>query len=164
VSVSKPPQPAEDASAEAPGRVSSRYTETIFVPWWWWPLGGGFAVSMAVVFAPVHPAAGSVALVASAVGVFVAFVRWRLRVEVGESELRAGRAHVPTALLGEVRALDAAAMRQERGPRLNALAFLCLRGWVATGVRVALCDPDDPTPYWLVSSRNPQALAESLRA
>ncbi|PID54264.1 MAG: hypothetical protein CSB46_03540 [Micrococcales bacterium] len=29
-------------------------------------------------------------------------------------------------------------------------------------VRIGLDDPSDPTPYWLVSSRNPQALAAAV--
>jgi hypothetical protein len=29
-------------------------------------------------------------------------------------------------------------------------------------VRVELTDPEDPTPYWLVSSRRPDALARAL--
>jgi hypothetical protein len=161
--VSQPPQPPDPAPAQTWSPSAARYVETIFVPWWWWLLGLGFVMSMTAVFLPVHPWAGLLALVACALGVIVAFTRWRLHVEVTPTQLRAGRAHVPTMLLGEVQALDAATMRAERGPRLNGLAFLCLRGWVATGVRVALCDPEDPTPYWLVSSRHPQALAEFLR-
>jgi hypothetical protein len=31
-------------------------------------------------------------------------------------------------------------------------------------VRVNLDDPNDPTPYWLVSTRQPNRLAEALRA
>jgi hypothetical protein len=53
-------------------------------------------------------------------------------------------------------------MRRARGPRLDARAYLCLRGWVAGGVRVTLNDPADPTPYWLVSSTDPTALARAI--
>jgi hypothetical protein len=31
-------------------------------------------------------------------------------------------------------------------------------------VRVELTDPEDPTPYWLFSTRRPQRVAELLRA
>jgi hypothetical protein len=33
---------------------------------------------------------------------------------------------------------------------------------VPGGVRVDVADDDDPTPYWLVSSRRPAALAAAL--
>ncbi len=46
--------------------------------------------------------------------------------------------------------------------RLDARAWLLLRGWIPGVVRVRLDDPDDPTPYWLVSSRHPRRLAAAL--
>jgi hypothetical protein len=54
-------------------------------------------------------------------------------------------------------------MRAARGPELDARAYLCLRGWIAGGVRVPVLDPQDPAPYWLVSSRRPGELAEAVR-
>jgi hypothetical protein len=38
------------------------------------------------------------------------------------------------------------------------------RPWVKGAVQVHLDDPADPTPYWVVSSRNPTALASALLA
>ncbi|MGO1934850.1 MAG: DUF3093 domain-containing protein, partial [Cellulosimicrobium funkei] len=81
-----------------------------------------------------------------------------------DGELRAGRAHVPASLLGQVTTLDADAMRVQLGPRLDARAYVCLRAWARTGVHVVLEDPQDPTPYWLVSTRHPQRLADAVRA
>ncbi len=34
------------------------------------------------------------------------------------------------------------------------------RGYVRGVVRVEVTDPADPTPYWLVSARNPQAVVD----
>jgi Protein of unknown function (DUF3093) len=89
-------------------------------------------------------------------------VRTTPLVEVAGGTLRAGAAHIPLALVGAVEVLDAEQMRQALGPALDARAFLCLRGWIATGVRFTLTDPADPTPYWLVSSRRPDQLAEAV--
>ena len=36
--------------------------------------------------------------------------------------------------------------------------FLVTHSWVRTMVLPVLDDPDDPTPYWLVSTRKPEAL------
>ena len=47
----------------------------------------------------------------------------------------------------------------ERGTGLDARAFLVIRGWVQPVVRVPITDPDDPAPYWLLSSRRPKELA-----
>jgi hypothetical protein len=66
-------------------------------------------------------------------------------------------------LLGEVTTMDDAdQMRTALGPALDARAFVCLRAWARTGVRVDLQDPLDPTPYWLLSTRRPQELADAL--
>jgi Protein of unknown function (DUF3093) len=85
-------------------------------------------------------------------------------IAIGDGWLTAGRARIPVGLLGPALTLDAAAMRLARGTGLNARAYLCLRGWLAEGVQVPVLDPADPTPYWLMSSRRPGALATALSA
>jgi len=49
-----------------------------------------------------------------------------------------------------------------RGPDADPAAFNASRYWVKTGVKVELKDKADPTPYWLISSRKPKALAKCL--
>ncbi len=82
----------------------------------------------------------------------------------GTAHLRAGRAVIPTALLRDVAILDREAMTHELGPGLDARAYVCLRAWARTGVRVEVDDPADPTPYWLVSTRHAPALAAAITA
>ena len=103
---------------------------------------------------------------AAVVGVLlvVLLVRGTPLVAVSGGMFVAHRARVPVRLLGRVEVLDAERMRQARGPNLDARAYLCLRGWIATGVLVELRDAGDPTPYWLVSSRRPEELAAAIRA
>jgi hypothetical protein len=101
--------------------------------------------------------------VLAAVGAAVALAATSPVVEVTGGELRAGRARVPARLLGRVTAVsDAQEMRAELGPRLDARAYVCLRAWARTGVKVRLEDPADPTPYWLVSTRRPAELAAAV--
>ena len=47
--------------------------------------------------------------------------------------------------------------------RLDARAWLLVRGWIPGVARITLDDPTDPTPYWLVSTRDPEGLAAALR-
>ncbi|MFP3712493.1 DUF3093 domain-containing protein [Puerhibacterium sp. TATVAM-FAB25] len=129
-------------------------------------LGGalGLGLVIGLVAVPLGvPAAVVVGVVVAAAGV-AALVAGSPVVEVREGELRAGRAHVPARLLGDVVPLTAERMRAELGPLLDARAHVCLRSWARTGVRVTLEDPADPTPYWLVSTRHPERLAEALVA
>ena len=46
----------------------------------------------------------------------------------------------------------------------DARAYLLLRPYLKRGVRVDITDPADPAPYWLVSSRRPDALVSALEA
>jgi hypothetical protein len=101
-------------------------------------------------------------LVAAAAAVLLA--RAAAPVEVRGGRFVAGRARLPLAVVADVEPLDATAMRHARGPGLDARAYLCLRGWVRGGVRVPLRDPEDPAPYWMVSSRHQAALAAALTA
>ncbi|WP_123814111.1 DUF3093 domain-containing protein [Myceligenerans xiligouense] len=83
-------------------------------------------------------------------------------VQVSGGVLQAGRASIPLAQLGGATPLDATDMRWELGPGLDARAYVCLRAWARTGVRISVADPQDPTPYWLVSTRDPHTLVAAV--
>ena len=83
-------------------------------------------------------------------------------IEVDDGMLRAGRAQIALVHTGvAVPAADAAA-RVERGTGLDARAYLVIRGWVHSVVRVPITDPADPAPYWLLSTRRPTELAAAI--
>lgn len=86
------------------------------------------------------------------------------RVEVVDGALVAGRATLPLAVAGRVIGLDAAAARLLRGTGADSRAYLYLRSWVPTAVRVDVSDPGDPTPYWYVSTRHPTELVAAVDA
>ena len=48
------------------------------------------------------------------------------------------------------------------GPFQEVEAFVVHRGYIPTMVIVVLDDPMDPTPYWLISTRDPEGLAAAL--
>jgi len=50
----------------------------------------------------------------------------------------------------------------ERGRHLDARAWLLIRGWISPVVRVEVADETDPAPYWLVSTRQPDAVIDAL--
>ena len=135
------------------------------MPVTWWLLAAllGVAVWWALVratptFVAVGAGLGSFAL--SALGLW----RWgSARIRVADGRLHAGRAVIDLALCGTVTPLDADDTRALAGPRADARAYLLLRPYVRTGVRVDLADPRDPTPYWLLSTRQPGELAGAIR-
>ena len=122
-----------------------------------------FAVAVGVAIVPASLTVAVVAAVAVlVVGLVLGWVTTPL-VTVSREEFRAGRARIPVILLGEPVALDALETRAALGPDLDARAYVCLRAWARTAVRVPVTDPKDPTPYWFVSSRRPELLAAALR-
>ena len=117
-----------------------------------------------LVFLPINLAVG----VATAVVLYGACVVLLLMsapvIAVDGGILRAGRAHVPVDIIGETEAFRGEDARQERGPRLDARAWLLIRGWVDPVVRVRIEDPADPVPYWLISTRRPDELPAAIRS
>lgn len=142
--------------------MSVTYSEKLAPAWWVWGSAALIGGGLGLVVSPHGVALGWAVGAAATAALAYLLYRNTPEVAVRGGELRAGRAHVPLGLTGELTALDAPAMRHAHGPGLDARAFLCIRGWIATGVQVALTDPADPTPYWLISSRRPDHLVEAI--
>ena len=117
-----------------------------------------------LVFLPVSLPVAIVAAVGFFTAACAALLITAPVIEVDADMLRAGRARLPLRLVSDAVAFRGEEARAERGVRLDARAYLSIRGWVDPVVRVELADPDDPTPYWLVSTRRPDALVEAIRA
>jgi hypothetical protein len=83
-------------------------------------------------------------------------------VEVTDTHLRAGRANLPMRFVGGAVAIHGEEATLARGRELDARAWMLLRGWVKDVVRVENTDPNDPAPYWLISSRRPDELVAAL--
>lgn len=73
-----------------------------------------------------------------------------------------GRAHLPVELISRAAAVPASAKSAAMGRQLDPSAFVQHRPWVKTMVLIVLDDPEDPTPYWLVSTRRPADLLAAL--
>lgn len=149
-------------TTDVPGPAGA-YRERLWPAVWIWAALALLAGLVGVVVLPLGSAAGAVAFLAALAAFGTLMVTWSPTVTLTDGELVAGRAHIPVELLGDVTFLNAAAMRQALGPDLDMRAYLCFRGWITTGLRVELADPDDPTPYWLISSRHPLDLAGALQ-
>jgi hypothetical protein len=116
-----------------------------------------------LVFLPISLPAGVAVATGLYAAILVALIVTTPAIEVTPETFRAGRAHIERRYIGRAQPFDGAEATAERGVRLDARAWLLVRGWIPGLVRVDLDDPDDPTPYWLVATRRPEALAEALR-
>ncbi|GAA1396104.1 DUF3093 domain-containing protein [Catellatospora coxensis] len=141
------------------------HTERLSVPWWLWlpSLLVGAVLAAQVGLGAAGPrgwVAYPVVLTLVAVGL------WRLgriRISVTEDEFLVDDARLPLRHVAQAIPLDAATKRELLGPSADPMAFVIQRPWVPGAVQVVLDDPDDTTPYWVISSRRPEDLARALR-
>lgn len=115
-----------------------------------------------LVLAPISVTAGIVTALILYAGCVALLLLASPRITLTADRFTAGRASIPVAALGGATSCEGAEAFAERGPRLDARAWLLIRGWVKPVVRVELDDPSDPTPYWLLSSRRPTELAAAI--
>ena len=115
-----------------------------------------------VVFLPINAAVGIALAALLYAGCVAALIAASAVLTVTTSEFSAGRARLPLRFVGEVTAYREPDATIQRGPALDARAWPLIRGWVSPVVRVQLTDEKAPTPYWLVSTRHPEKLAQAL--
>ena len=140
------------------------YVERLWPSVSWWCLAVLFGVGAGLVVVPVLP----LALVLLVIVVVAALCCWALvayaaQIQVSGEGLRAGPALLPWDAIGPVSVLGVEESRAVRGPRADPRAYLLLRAYVPTAVTVGVLDRADPTPYWYLSSRRPEALAAALQ-
>jgi len=145
---------------------TAEYSERLYVTWYWWLLP---LLAAGLLAAEVHLGSPGVRawlpyVVLLPLTALAVYRFGSATVRVTGGELRVGPAHVPLHHLGEVEVFSADQKRRVLGPELDPAAFLLHRGWVGPFVRVQLTDPTDPTPYWVLSTRHPERLAEALRS
>lgn len=146
--------------------MSPRYDERLTAPILWWL--GGLAVS-GMLAAGIHSGGSGaravvpyVLLPGAVLGVLAALSRARVR--VADGVLQVPGARIALSHVGGVTPLDREATRRVRGPLAEPRAYVATRPWLSRAVRVQVEDPQDDTPYWLVGTRDPVALAAALQA
>jgi len=115
-----------------------------------------------LVFLPISEFAGILVAIVLYLGCVGLLIAGSPVIEVTATHFVAGKAKLPLELIGELTAAHGDQGRLERGQRLDARAWLLIRGWIDPVVKVALTDPNDPTPYWLVSTRHPERVIDAI--
>ena len=117
----------------------------------------------ALVFAPVDTTLALVVGVVVGVAIVVALVLLSPVIEIDGGVLRAGKAHIDVALLGDPVPAEGLEARAARGAGLDPRSWMLIRGGIDGVVTIPVTDPDDPTPVWVVSTRTPDRLAAGVR-
>ncbi|MBM7861937.1 DUF3093 domain-containing protein [Lentzea nigeriaca] len=146
--------------------ATTTFRERLYVTPWIWPLpllaAGLLAAEVHMGFPGVRSWLPYVILLPLTV---VLIVRMgSTKVEVSGGELKAGDAHIPLNLLGDVEIIAPEDRRKAMGPQLDPAAYVVTRGWVKPLVRVTVNDPADPTPYWMISTRRPEELVAAIKS
>lgn len=102
------------------------------------------------------------AFVAATIAIIYISFAMRSIITIDGKELRIDRAHIEVKYLGEVTILDSPAMRLLRTRDADPAAFLAIKFWAPTGIKIEVTDPRDPTPYWLVTSKRSKEIATLL--
>ena len=164
MSETAPMQPSSTPGTEAPPEGPKDYQERL------WPGIGTLlaflviSLGLALAFVPLGPKPLVIGVGAIMVLYVAVTILLSPTIALRHGMLQAGRARLPWSMVGTMTALDAEQLRTALGPELDVRAYLCVRGWVRTGVRVTVNDPDDPTPYWLVSTRRPERLIQAAHS
>jgi hypothetical protein len=138
--------------------------ERLSVPLWWYLPALGLAVLLGAEVHMGYPGLRSWIGYAVTVPLCLAALVFlgRVRVRVADGELRAGDAVLPLRHVGRVDVVPREGKQVALGPELDPAAHLVHRPWIGPVVRIEVTDPEDPTPYWIVSTRHPDALVTAL--
>jgi len=121
-----------------------------------------FMSLVVAVWAAVGNQPALITWIVSTVLIVMIALKSTLVIEVDESELKAGPAHIELKYLGQATVLESKDMGRLRTRDADPASFLIFRFWRSTGVKVEINDPRDQTPYWLITSKRNKELAEIL--
>lgn len=143
---------------------TARFDERLWVPLWWYLPAIGVAVLLGAEVHMGYPGVrswiGYAVLIPLAVLVLISLSRTRVRVV--DDELQVGPARLDLRHVGRVEVVPKVLRQEALGPQLDPAAFLMHRSFIGPVVRIEVTDPDDPTPYWVISVRDTDGLLRAL--
>lgn len=165
-------EPTAASSPSAPMRPAAPeelYAERQWVPVWWWIVGIAFAALLGGQMGNNRGVWWFVITFVLA-GAMIVWFLWHLSSTVVKVERDAdgtrwlviGEANLPSNVVSRSLAVPKTAKRNALGRQLDPAAYLVHHSWVDELALFVLDDPEDPTPYWLVSSKNPKALLHAF--
>ncbi|MEI6598291.1 MAG: DUF3093 domain-containing protein [bacterium] len=142
-----------------------RYREVIRMPFWLLALIYIFLLSLVLsIWAALGDSAALASLILTTTLLILLAFKSALVIELDENELRVGRAHIEIKFIGAAEPLTKIQVQKLRTRDADPAAFLGIRFWSSTGVRVKINDARDTTPYWLITSNQGDALAKALNS
>jgi hypothetical protein len=157
---------ANESKTQGPSRPTKQvlFQERLIPKWWVWLAITSVVGSVAVAYA--YALGGTAGWAVFAAGMLVAaagLLASAPKIIVTAASFRAGPATLPSEWIGKVSALDQTTSEAARTTQADPSAHLLLRTLAAPRVVIVeVTDPEDPHPYWLISTRRPAQLADAL--
>jgi uncharacterized protein (DUF58 family) len=83
-------------------------------------------------------------------------------IELDSTGFAVGDSLLPLNVISKAEAISPQQSFEERGVKLSPGAYVRFQISVKTHVKVFIDDRNDPTPYWLVATRNPKRVVELI--
>jgi ABC-type siderophore export system fused ATPase/permease subunit len=113
-------------------------------------------------FAPINAAAGLISGVVVTLLVFAFMFLNSPIIEIKPGQIRVSKARIEAKYLGKVEIAPPAPRFAQRVPNLDARAYLALQNSQKGLIKLEISDSKDPTPYWVFSTKNPDAVIQAL--
>ena len=141
-----------------------KFREVIRPPFWLMAFIYFLAFSLGIaIWAAMTTTIAAVVMALLTAGTILIYFTSSLVIEIDENELRVGKAHIAMKFCGEIIVLTPAQMSLQRTREADPAAYLAIRFWTAHGVKIEITDDRDQTPYWLVTSKSGEKLAQALK-
>jgi hypothetical protein len=143
---------------------SIKFREVVRPPFWLMAFIYFMAFSIGIaIWAAMTTQIAAIVMAILTLGVIAIYFTASLHIEVDQNYLRVGKATIEKRYCGEVTVLNPKQMSLLRTRDADPAAFLAIRFWTAHGIKIVLNDDRDNTPYWLVTSKRGEKLAQALR-
>jgi hypothetical protein len=143
-------------------RIEPKYTERVLPRWSSFiPVVGVFP-ALWLTFLPINEVIGLWSGVASTALIVFVMIAKSATVQITDDALRVSNASIERKHISGVEVVPKEDAFSARGRDLDPRAWIHFQGSVPTLVKVELSDPEDPTPYWLFSTREPQEIKRIL--
>ena len=159
----------QHTSPTAGGTAKVLYRERQWVPWYWWAAGAFLTFLLAAQFALNRNVWWFIIPLILIGGLIGWYLTWLSRTTVaveqdpdGSRWLRVNDANLPATVVTRAMEVPQSARQNALGRQLDPAAYLVSHAWVPEHALIVLDDPEDPTPYWLVSSKDPEALLKAF--
>ena len=114
------------------------------------------------IWAPLGQLPAILITIFTAIGLFVISKIMQTKIFIADNFLYANKAKIDIKYIKKVTPLNKLEFKRLNGVAADPAAFLATNFWTNTGVKVELKDKNDPTPYWLISSKRADELVQKL--